>query len=259
MNQDIKRMPSQDYDDGIAPPPRFLLWAVVGIFIILVIAAMGSYLIIQGKISLSLLLALSVIAAPLVVVATIAGAIIFRKRLPRRFAVWLTMGWVVICIIGMIAFTLVFRNVLEPGQRETVKHYLPFMAIFAPPLPPINSSLPTPEAVESGVTTDDLLHSNFDLSAPTTATVEAPAVVVPATSTPALQSLVTAVITSTPLPTIQATATVPPTVAVTETSLPAPTQEAVAPASNQTVSRPSIPLTALLTGITPVKQGWNNC
>jgi len=32
----------------------------------------------------------------------------------------------------MIAFALVFRNVLEPGQRETVKHYLPFMAVFAP-------------------------------------------------------------------------------------------------------------------------------
>src|SRR5262249_15644142 len=79
------------------------------------------------------------------------------------------------------------------------------------------------------------------------------------TATPKLQSLVTAVITSTPLPTVQASATVAPTVAVTETSLPAPTQAAVAPVSNQTVSKPSIPLTALLTGITPVKQGWNNC
>jgi len=92
MNQDIKRMQPQDFDDGIAPPPRFLLWAVVGIFIILVVAALGGYLVIQDKVSMSLLLELSVIAAPLIVVVTIAAAIIFRKSLPRRFAVWLTSG-----------------------------------------------------------------------------------------------------------------------------------------------------------------------
>ena len=252
-------MQPQDFDDGIAPPPRFLLWAVVGIFIILVVAALGGYLVIQNKVSMSLLLELSVIAAPLIVVVTIVAAIVFRKSLPRRFAVWLTSGWVVVGIIGMIVFTLVFRNVLEPGQRETVKHYLPFMAMFAPPLPPVNSSLPTPESVENGVTTEDLLNSNFGLSAPTTATSVSPAAVIPATSSPALQSLVTAVITSSPIPTIAATATVPPTVAVTATSVPA-TQAAVVPAAvNQTVSLPALPITALLTGITPVKQGWNNC
>jgi len=97
------------------------------------------------------------------------------------------------------------------------------------------------------------------LSAPaSTATLEAPAILIPSTSTPALQSLVTAVITSSP--TVAPTATLPPTIAMTATSLPAPTQAAVAPASvNQTVSLPALPLNALLTGITPVKQGWNNC
>ena len=53
MNQDIKYMQPQDFDDGIAPPPRFLLWAVVGIFIILVVAALGGYLVIQDKVSMS--------------------------------------------------------------------------------------------------------------------------------------------------------------------------------------------------------------
>jgi len=260
-------MPSQDFDDGIAPPPRLLLGAVVGIFIILVVAALGSYLIIQDKISMSLLLGLAVIAIPLVVIISIGASIVFRKKLPRRFAIWLTSAWVVIGIVGMIAFTLIFRNVLEPGQRETVKHYLPFMAMFAPPLPPVNSSLPTPEAVEGGISADDLLHSNFDLGAPSSSaptavtaipTLEATAaIVVPATSTPVLQSLVTAIITSSPVPTTAST-TVVPTVA--PTSQPAPTQAAAAPAAvNQNVSLPSAPLTALLTGITPVKQGWNNC
>ncbi len=254
-------MPSQDFDDGIAPPPRFLLWAVVGIFIILVVAALGSYLVIQDKVSMSLLLELSVIAAPVIVVLSVVAAVFFRKSLPRRFAIWLTSGWVVFGIIGMIVFTMVFRNVLEPGQRETVKHYLPFMALFAPPLPPINSSLPTPEAVESGISADDLLHSNFDLNAPVaTATVVAPAAVIPSTSTPALQSLVTAIITSSPVPTIAPTVTVQPTIEFTATSLPQPTQAAVVPAAiNQTISQPTTPITALLTGITPVKQGWNNC
>ncbi len=263
-------MPSHDFDDGIAPPPRFLLWSVVGIFVLLLVAAVGSFFVIQGKVSMSLLLGLAVIVLPLVVFVSILAAIIFRKSLPRRFAVWVTTAWIVLGIVGMIAFTLVFRNILEPGQRETVKHYLPFMAMFAPPLPPINSSLPTPEAVESGITADDLLHSNFDLGAssssgPTAATVEptveAPvAVIVPATSTPVLQSLVTAVITSSPIPTIEASATAQPTIEVTATSLPAPTQAAAAPvAVSQSSSLPPAPITALLTGITPVKQGWNNC
>ncbi len=261
-------MPSQDFDDGIAPPPRLLLGAVVGIFIILVVAALGSYLVIQDKVSMSLLLELAVIAIPLVVIISISAAVVFRKSLPRRFVLWLTSAWIVIGVVGMIAFTLVFRNVLEPGQRETVKHYLPFMAMFAPPLPPVNSSLPTPEAVEGGISADDLLHSNFDLSVPASSaptiatlepTIESGAAVVPAaTSTPTLQSLVTAVITSSPMPTT--VATIQPTIEMTATSLPAPTQAAVAPvAVNQNISLPSAPLTALLTGITPVKQGWNNC
>ncbi len=263
-------MQSQDFEDGIAPPPRLLLWAVVGIFVILVVGALGSYLIIQDKVSMSLLLELAVIAFPLVVIISILAAILFRKSLPRRFAFWLTSAWVMIGIVGMITFTLIFRNNLEPGQRETVKHYLPFMVMFAPPLPPINSSLPTPEAVESGVSADDLLHTNFDLNAPsstapTAATVvptaEVPAIIAaPATSTPVLQSLVTAIITSSPIPTIKASVTAQPTIEITATSLPAATQAAIVPvAVNQNVSLPSAPLNALLTGITPVKQGWNNC
>ncbi len=252
-------MQPRNFDDGIAPPPRILLWGAVGVFLLLVLAAMASYLVIQNKLSMSLLLGLSVIAVPIVVILSIFASVVFRKRLPRRFAVWLTSFWVVIGVVGMIAFALVFRNVLEPGQRETVKHYLPFMSLFAPPLPPINSSLPTPEAVQGGISADDLLSSSFDLAAPAvTATVEPTSV--PVTATPALQSLVTAVITSSPAPTIAATFTVPPTVAMTATSLPAPTQAAVAPTVvNQNVSLPSAPLSALLTGITPVKQGWNNC
>lgn len=252
-------MQPRNFDDGIAPPPRILLWGAVSVFLFLVLAAMASYLVIQNKVSMSLLLGLSVIVLPVVVILSILASVVFRRSLPRRFAIWLTSFWMILGIVGMIAFALVFRNVLEPGQRETVKHYLPFMSLFAPPLPPINSSLPTPEAVQSGISANDLLSSNFDLATPVaTATVESTSV--PVTATPALQSLVTAVITSSPAPTIAATATVLPTVAMTATSLPAPTQAAVAPvAVNQNISLPSAPLSALLTGITPVKQGWNNC
>ncbi len=245
-------MQSRDLHDGIAPPPRLLLWAVIGIFIIGVVGIVSAIFVLQNKVSLSLLLQLALITAPLVVVISIAGSIIFRKNLPRRFALWLTSGWVVVGIVGMIAFAALFRNVLEPGQRETVKHYLPFMVVFAPPLPPINSSLPTPEATEGGITADDLLSSSFDLAAPATAT---PIVIAP-TSTPVLQSLVTAVVTASPSATVQATATVAPTLELTETVLPVATQAAVV---NQAVSQPSVPISALLTGITPVKQGWNNC
>ncbi len=269
MNQEIKRMQPHSYDDGIAPPPRYLLIGVIGIFILLVVGAIGGYILLNNQLSMSLLLQIAVVAAPLVVLLTIIGAIVFRKQLPRRFAVWLTAAWVVLGVVGMIGFTLVFRNSLEPGQRETVKHYLPFMAIFAPPLPPVNTSLPTPEAVESNITADDLLSSSFDLSASTTAeptadvivppTIEASATVEPSptvevTTSPVMQSLVTAVVTS------AATATVEPTLPPPPTDVPQPTQAAVSPVTvNQSVSQPNAPLSALLTGITPVKQGWNNC
>ncbi|MCA0452791.1 MAG: C39 family peptidase [Chloroflexi bacterium] len=265
-------MQPHNFDDGIAPPPRYLLVGVIGIFLLLVLGAVGGYILIQSQFSMSVLLQLAVIALPLVVLITIGAAIAFRKQLPRRFALWLTLGWVVLGIIGMIGFTLVFRNSLEPGQRETVKHYLPFMAIFAPPLPPVNSSLPTPEAVQSDITADDLLSSSFDLAPATTEPTTEPtiAIVVPPTDEPAptveltpspvMQSLVTAVVTSAASATVPPTATSEPTVQNVPTDVPQPTQAAVSPVTvNQSVSQPQAPLTALLTGITPVKQGWNNC
>lgn len=274
MNQEIKRMQPQSYDDGIAPPPRYLFVAVIGVFVVLVLGGIGGYMLLQNQFSMSMLLQLAVVALPLVVLLTIAAAFAFRKRLPRRFALWLTAAWLVIGVVGMIVFTLIFRNSLEPGQRETVKHYLPFMAMFAPALPPVNSSLPTPEAVESDITAEDLLSSSFDLGAPATAEPSVEVIVPPAveptstaasptievTASPVMQSLVTAVVTSAATSTIEPNATLEPTQVTVPTDVPAPTQAAVAPVTvNQTVSQPSAPLTALLTGITPVKQGWNNC
>lgn len=261
MNQELKRMQPQHYDDGITPPPRFLLVGVIGLFLLLVVGAVGGYAVIQRQLSLSLLLGAAIVVVPIIMVLSILAAVVFRKQLPRHFVLWLTTGWILLSIAGMIGFVLTFRNVLEPGQRETVKHYLPFMAIFAPSLPPANSSLPTPEAVQSDITAEDLLSSAFDLAAPATVEATADVIAAPAASptlavtpSPVVQSLVTAVVT------LPATATNLPTATAIPTELPLPTQAASAalPVS-QSSSTVNTPLSALLTGITPVKQGWNNC
>lgn len=244
-------------DEGVPPPPKLLLWLAGSafVFILLVIFVVLSFL---SNPSVATLLGLAVKIAPIVTLGSILVVVLFRKQLPKRLWLWLTVGWVVLWLIGGAAFVLIFRNSLAPGQRETVKAYLPFMAMFAPPLPPVDTSLPTPvPADESGISADQLLNAPLGgLNAPQSATSE-PTVVEAAPIVP------TATATSEPTQTPTQAPTTAATLAPTATMQP-PTQAAIVPTQDPSVasvssSLPVRPAYNWLTGFTYVKQDWNNC
>jgi hypothetical protein len=180
-----------------------------------------------------MVLGIGIIVAPIFTLGSILAAIGFRSRLPNRFAFWITAGWTTVWALGALIFILVFRNSMAPGQRETVKYYLPLMVMFEPSLPPADTSLPTPiHNQTNGISPEDLLGAPLGNDTPISTLS---------------QVHPTATLTRTPEPT--ATQTVPPT-------SPPATPNTVQP----TLAASNInPLAARLSGITPVKQGWNNC
>lgn len=249
-NQQINRMRYAEVDDGVAPPPRLLLGlaiALLGLFVIGIIAAL---LVLVLRPAPSQLLEIGIIAIPIVVFGTVLASVLFRRWLPRRFTLILITLWLVVAVIGGTVFIAIFRSNLAPGQRETVKNYLPFMEIFAPPLPPADTSLPTPmPESQSGISAEDLLNNPFG----------------GAQSTPLPPTELPQVIAPTPLPAEPTrAATVMPTATPTVTAAPPSTQAAVAPAQSTSFAAsanlpPARPSAHRLYGITPVKQGWNNC
>lgn len=242
-NERTNRIGISDYHEGVPPPPRLLLWLVVGVFVLLIVGAIIGVFVLSNRPAPSTLLGIGVVIVPVLTLGSILGAVLFRRRLPRQFALWLTAGWIVLWIIAGIALVQIFRNSLAPGQRETVKHYLPFMVLFEPSLPPADTSLPTPIPNQSGgISPEDLLGAPLGGSTPE----PAPTQVQPtATLTPTLEP------TDVVLPT--ATQVIQPT------SIPATPEIAQPTLAASSITSPSIPVTARLNGITPVKQGWNNC
>lgn len=226
-------------DEGVTPPPRFLLWSVIGLFIVGVIGVVAVLVIVQNGLSLSSLLQAAVILAPVVTIMSILGAILFRKSLPRRLLPGIIILWALVWVVGGGVFGLIYRNTLAPGQRETVKHYLPFMAIFAPPQPPPDTSLPTPiPNTEGSISPLDLLNSAPALNIGT-----------PQAATPMPTAQVQSIVSATPLPPT-ATPTLAPTVEAT--------QAAAQPETALSQASPH-PVSAHLYGFTHVKQGWNEC
>jgi tetratricopeptide (TPR) repeat protein len=236
-------------DEGVPPPPRLLLWSVIGIFIVGLIGAYVVINILQNGLSLSSLLELGITLIPIITLGSILAAVLLRKSLPRRVAPGVIIFWVIAWVIGGTAFILIYRNTIAPGQRETVKHYLPFMVIFSPPLPPPDSSLPTPIPNEA----QDISPSDLLNSAPLL-TIGSPQA---STAAPAIEAQPTSV----PTQTEEVTPTATPTEAPAETTEPT---QAAADTSQSLVSSvlssaPAAPPSAHLYGFTVVKQGWNEC
>jgi hypothetical protein len=249
-NERTDRIGIRDYNEGVPPPPRLLLWLVVGIFVVLIVGGITALLFLSNRPSPSTLLSIAIIVAPVVTVGSILAAILLRSRLPKRFSLWLTLGWVMLWAIAVFIFIVVFRNSLAPGQRETVKFYLPFMTMFEPPLPAADTSLPTPVPNQAGgISPEDLLSAPLGLATPTSALI-----------TPSAQPSPTTGITPTAQPTsvpqVTATQLTQPT-AIAATSEPTSPTESVSGSANASLPLP--PSSARLNGITPIKQGWNNC
>ena len=226
-------------EDELAPPPRLLLWLVVGLFVLFIVGGIGFILFLQSKAGLSSLFDTGIKLAIGVTLVGIVGATLFRKRLPRRMAAIVVIVLLAVWLVGGAAFVVIYRNSLAPGQRETAKFYLPFMKAFDPPLPAPDSSLPTPIPEEqSGISAEDLLQAPLSLTTP-----------VPTTVIPAV------------IP-VEASPTIMPTAETSPTPTPEATETAVASDTTQNVAVSSVaqvPPSARLYGFTVVKQTWNNC
>ncbi len=256
MNNETKINPAlkPEHDSEITPPPPLLMIVVGGLFALVIIGG-GVFIFLQNRPSFSALLDLAIKVAPILTIALIAATVAFRKRLPRHLWLWLTIGLMVLWVIGSAGFVVAYRNMLAPGQRETVKFHLPFMKTFDPPLPSANDTLPTAIPNQGDISPADLLNAPLTIGSPEAST-NVPAIPAPITATQAVQVEPSAAFTPTTLPTA--------TPAVTETAtIPPPTQAASAPtqASADAVVNPPITLpgSARLFGFTHVKQTWNNC
>ena len=67
---------------------------------------------------------------------------------PPRWLWYGCLSTIVMFLLGLLAVFLFYTRVLTPGQRESAKNRLPFLAPlfenFDPPLPPPDLRLPTP-------------------------------------------------------------------------------------------------------------------
>jgi uncharacterized membrane protein (UPF0136 family) len=240
--------------EPLAPPPRALMTAVLVLFVLLVLGIGAALVYFPNRGSLANLFEGGLRYALIATATLVVGSIAARKLLPRRtlpaLLILLAVGW----LVGSIGFIVLYRTQLAPGQREVAKNVLPVMSIFDPPLPPPDAALPTPSGGENGISADSLLSGSFGLASVTPAAVEA-------STTPAEAQVILP--SATPLPPT-ATATQPPTatpvVPQPPTAQPSVQNPTTAP-SQAMAGNPALqlPLSAVLGGIKPVKQTWNNC
>jgi hypothetical protein len=224
---------------GVPPPPQYLLWLVVGLAILLIIVGIGAVLLMRGG-GLTPLLLPGAILAVLLFVGSLGGSVIFRRSLARGCAFLVLGGWIALGLVGSVAGVFVYRNSLAPGQRETAKFYLPFLASFDPPPDPADLTLPTPIPDTGGPSALDLLNTPLGLSTDdATEPAAAPSATPAATATPVVE------------PT-----DAPPT------ATPAPTEAAlvpILPPDSVSSSIPLRPASARLFSFRHIRQTWNNC
>jgi hypothetical protein len=262
MNNDqpINPAVTPDHDVGLPPPPRLLMMAVIGAVVLLLAGAVTAIFFLRNGFSAASALEYGSKAAPLASVILLAFAVVFRQSLPRRLWLWLTILLVLVWVVGGAAFVVIYQNSLAPGQRETAKTYMPFMKLFDPALPKANDVLPTPIPNQDSVSAQDLLTAPLSLelggTAEATDTIEVPGLPLVAVTEPVIQLEPSATPTATATATVPPTATLPP---VTPTPQPAAVNPPVSQASSGQNLSVALPASARLFGITPVKQGWNNC
>ncbi|MBE0688969.1 MAG: hypothetical protein IH587_02460, partial [Anaerolineae bacterium] len=229
-------------------PPQFLFWLVVGLFAIVVGAVILGYLAYRSEGRLVALAPVGLAIAVLVPVLTIALAIIFRRTLPRAFAVWLVLAFLILTVIGAFAGISYYRDQLPPRYQTELITPLPFLRAFLPPTP-IGGAVPTVIAPTGGPSALELLLGDPTATPEETATATAPPTEAPASATPTQAATVTleATVPLTP-PTEQ-----PTQVSVAPTQLP-PTDVPVAASAAL-----NLPVSAYNGGFRYDRQGWNNC
>lgn len=231
-------------------PPRGLMYAVIMVFLVILAVLVGLFIFLANGRRLAALvpfMMMVAIAAPLV---TIGGALIFRRGLPRLFALWITVLWVFIGAGAVFGGIYAYRSLLPPRYQEEMLTYAPFMRALLPPTP-AGGVIPTVGAIEGGLSPEDLL--NLPLLGGT-ATSE-PEVTAEA-QTPTPENTPTSAPTAEPTPTLIPTDA--PTPAPTEAAV-VPTQPAPTAAPVSQTSSLGRPVAARMYGFRHEIQGWNNC
>lgn len=235
----------------MSAPPQFLFWWVVGLFVIAVIAAITGYLAYRNEGRLVALAPVAMAVVILVPVLTLALAIVFRRSLPRAFALWLLLAFAIIAAIGGFVGIGYYRDQLPPRYQTELITPLPFLRSFLPPTP-IGGSVPTVIAPTGGPSALDLLLGDptatpEEVIEPSATPTEAPASPTPTNeATATLEPEATGTLTP---PTEQPTeVSIVPTQAPPPTDVPAQTSVAL-----------NLPVSAYNGGFRYERQGWNNC
>ncbi len=252
----------QPYDEGIAPPPR-MLWFAIILFTYLVISGIAAFIVYQTQQRLIALLPLGIVLVLILMAILVFSAIVFRKSLPRHFAIWLAVGLGIIIVLGGVGSVFVFTNYLRPEYQQVVVEEAPFLRALLPPTPQ-GGILPTALPGSNGdISPDDLLGGlpllgetpTADSASEATEEIEPTAEVTEAAAIIEVEATATQAATNTPLPTITPSS-LPPTATIAATEVASNVQE---PDNALAVSIPSRPATELLGGFTYAKQTWNNC
>lgn len=247
-------------------PPPLLLWLAVVFLFLLIVLALAGFSYFSGGQRLATLIPYAGVAVAGLALLVIGGSLVYRRRLPRLFWLWTTIGVLILLGVGGVAGVWAYRNVLPPRFQEQALTEIPFLRALMPPTPQ-GGVVPT-VAAPGEFSVDDLL-SVAPLAEPT---AEAPAAV----EVTEEETETVMVATATPSPTaIPPTETTPPTTAATATT--AATEVAVVPTTEPTVqvvvaqptsapalvgtdatgTRYSTPI--WIYGLNHVQQGWNNC
>lgn len=243
-------VPERRYD-GVTPPPR-ILWLALGLFLFIVIITLVGIIIYQREQRIAALVPLAAIGVAGLLVGCGISLWMYRKNLPRRFALWVIVALFLLMLVGSIGSVIVFRSILPPRYQEGIVTIVPFMRALMPATP-VGGSLPTAIAPENGdISPQDLLSAPLILGGTPTATPS------PEATEEVVQVEASATPTATSTPEITPTATLTPTDEATEEvvqSIPPtrPSEFEVA------VSSPSRPGSARLFGFNYIKQGWNEC
>ncbi|MDX2137224.1 MAG: C39 family peptidase [Chloroflexota bacterium] len=230
-------------------PPRFLFWLVVGLFLILVVAALFAFFIYQSQGRLISLVLPALITAIAVAAYTVVLALVFRKSLPRLLALWLAILFLLIGAAATFGGINYYRDSLPPRYQAELITPLPFLRSFLPPTP-VGGTLPTIAPPTGGP-------SALDLLAP--ASSATPSEAAPATATETPQPTATTASTSTPT----RVAVIPTVVSATATPLP-PTPTPLPPTPSPTIdpnvtAALALPSTHYNGGFIHTRQSWNNC
>src|SRR5690606_39099025 len=142
-------------ESDLPAPPRLLLWLAVGLFVLIVLVVIGVVIFYAGGQRMRALFPYVIALAALLPVVAIGGSILFRKRLPRLFLIWVVIAIVFVYTGAAFAGIYALREIVPPRYQEEILGQVPFLQRFMRPTP-AGGVIPT-VASTSAIAPEDLL------------------------------------------------------------------------------------------------------